>query len=106
MVRSCVSPFGGMAASATPDALAVVALEAAVPVVAEPAELGVLLPGIEGGVCAGRLACGRVGGGLGPKNVAQAKITTRDSSEATTIRSSCVNLNFFSGSVTNAPRQG
>src|ERR1700688_1059296 len=103
MVRSCVSPFGGIAASATPEARDV-PLEVAGLVVREPAELGALAPGLAGAVCAGRLACGRFVGGFGPKNFAQARITTSDRSEATTMRSSCVNLNFFSGSVTNAPR--
>jgi hypothetical protein len=65
--------------------------------------LGVLLPGVAGAVCAGRLACGKFVGGLGPKYLAQSRITTSDRSEATTMRSSCVNLNFFCGSLTNAP---
>jgi hypothetical protein len=63
----------------------------------------VLLPGVAGAVCSGRLACGTFVGGLGPKYLAQSKITTSDSSEAATMRSSCVNLNFFCGSLKNAP---
>src|SRR6266436_1605054 len=106
MVRSCVSPFGGIAASATPEALAIAPLEVDAPVVAEPAELAGLVPGTAGAACPGRLACGSFVGGFGPKNFAHAKITTRERSEATTMRNSCVNLNFFSGSVTNAPREG
>src|SRR5689334_5520982 len=61
------------------------------------------VPGLAGAVCAGRLACGTFAGGFGPKYLAQSRITTSDRSEATTIRSSCVNLNFFCGSFTNAP---
>src|SRR5260370_17992726 len=104
MVGSCVSTFVGIEVSATPDAFVVVPLEAAVPVLAELAELGLLVLGIAGAVCTGRLPSGGTVVGLGPKNLAQARITTRDKSEATTMRSSCVNLNFFSGSLTNAPR--
>src|SRR6267143_6374989 len=106
MVRSCVSAFGGIAACATPDTLVIVPLAAAVPLVVGLAELGLPFPGVTRAVCAGRLPCGRTGGGLGAKNLAQAKITIRDNSEATTMRSSCVSLNFFCGSLTNAPHCG
>src|SRR4029077_15782835 len=104
MVRSCVSAFGGIAACATSETLLAAPLEDEALVV--EGAVGAPLPGVvtAGAVCAGRLACGRFVGGFGPKNLAHAKITTRDRSEATTMRSSCVNLNFFSGSVTNAPR--
>src|SRR5229473_8225695 len=106
MVRSCVSAFVGIAACATSETLLAAPLEDDALVV--EGTVGAPLPGpvTAGAVCAGRLACGRFVGGFGPKNLAHARITTRDRSEATTMRSSCVNLNFFSGSVTNAPRQG
>src|SRR6266446_356301 len=51
----------------------------------------------------GRLACGNWAGGFGPKNFAHSKITPTDSSDATSIRSSGVNLSFCPGKLTNAP---
>src|SRR6267378_2878453 len=103
MVRSSVSALGGIAACATPDMLVPGAFEPGVFLVDGDGALGVPLPGVAGAVCAGRFACGKFVGGLGPKYLAQSKITTSDRSEATTMRSSCVNLNFFRGSLTNAP---
>src|SRR4051794_14865022 len=103
MVRSSVSALGGVAACATPDMLALAAFEPGTVLPEGGAAFGVLLPCVAGAVCAGRLVCGGFVGSLGPKNLAQTKITTSDSSEATTMRSSCVSLNFFCGSLTNAP---
>src|SRR5260221_8972773 len=105
MVRSCASLLGGMAAWATLDILVIVPLEGAALLVDGVAALGGPLPGVVGAgvVCAGRLPCGRIGG-FGPKNFAHHQITTSDNSEATTISSSCVKLNFFCGSLTNSPR--
>src|ERR1700720_3200644 len=103
MVRSSASALGGVAACDTPDTLVAVPFEPGAPLVDGAVALGVLLPGVAGAVCTGRLACGRFVGGLGPKNLAQSRITTSERSEATTMRSSCVNLNFFSGSLKNGP---
>src|SRR5712692_7079136 len=60
-------------------------------------------PGVTGAVCAGRLACVGWTGGFGPKNFAQRMITPKESSEATRIRSSGVNLSFCRGALTSAP---
>src|SRR5882724_11887928 len=60
-------------------------------------------PGVAGAVWTGRLACGNWAGGFGPKNFAHSKITPTDSSDATSIRSSGVNLSFCPGKLTNAP---
>src|SRR5258706_8995067 len=103
MVRSSASALGGVAAWATPDMLVAGAFDPGVLLADGDGALGVLLPGVAGAVCAGRLACGKFVGGLGPKYLAQSKITTSDRSEATTMRSSFVSLNFFSGSLTNSP---
>src|SRR5229473_3698198 len=61
-------------------------------------------PGVAGALCAGRLACGGRTGGLGPKNFAHRMITPKESSEATRIRSSGVNLSFCPGALTSAPQ--
>src|ERR1700730_66801 len=103
MVRSSVSALGGVAAWATPDILVAGAFEPGVLLADGDAVLGVLLPGVAGAVCAGRLACGKFVGGLGPKYLAQSRITTSDRSEATTMRNSCVNLTVFCGSLKNWP---
>src|ERR1700741_4828746 len=103
MVRSSVSALGRVAACTTPDILEAGAFELGALLSPGEAAVGVLPPGVAGAVCAGRFACGKFAGGLGPKNLAHSKITTSDSSEATTMRSSCVNLNFVCGSLTNAP---
>src|SRR5882672_2448933 len=105
MVRSSVSAFGAIAAFGAADTLVAGRLV--------PAELvlggvtGTWLPlpgpGVAGAVWAGRLPCGVTAGGFGPKNLAHARITTSERSDATTMRSSCVSLNFFCGSLTNAP---
>src|SRR3984893_19430462 len=102
-VRSSASALGGVAGCDTPDTLVPGAFEPGVLLVGGAAAFGVLLPGVAGAVCAGRFACGRFVGGLGPKNLAQSRITTSERSEATTMRSSCVNLDFFSGSLKNGP---
>src|SRR5437773_12512358 len=57
----------------------------------------VTIPGVPGAVCAGRLGCPGGTVGLGPKNLAQRMITPKESSEATRIRSSGVNLSFCPG---------
>src|SRR6202158_687431 len=61
-------------------------------------------PGVAGADCAGRLACVGWTDGFGPKNFAQRMITPKDSSEATRIRSSGVNLSFCPGALTSAPQ--
>src|SRR6266403_4871830 len=63
-------------------------------------------PGVAGAVCAGRFVCGEGAGGFGPKNFAHSKITPTDSSDATSILSSGVNLSFCPGKLTNAPHFG
>src|SRR6266404_169706 len=63
-------------------------------------------PGVAGAVWTGRLACGNWAGGFGPKNFAHSRITPTDSSDATRIRSSGVNLSFCPGKLTNAPHFG
>src|SRR2546427_9521596 len=63
-------------------------------------------PGVAGAVWTGRLACGNWAGGFGPKNFAHSRITPTDSSDATRIRSSGVNLSFCPGKLTNAPHSG
>src|SRR6267154_43705 len=60
--------------------------------------------GVTGALCAGRLACVGRTGGLGPKNFAHRMITPKESSEATRIRSSGVNLSFCPGALTSAPQ--
>src|SRR5438034_758139 len=57
----------------------------------------VTIPGVAGAVCAGRLGCPGGTVGFGPKNLAQRMITPKESSEATRIRSSGVNLSFCPG---------
>src|SRR5437870_3987799 len=54
-------------------------------------------PGVAGAVTAGRLPCPGGTVGFGPKNLAQRMITPKESSEATRIRSSGVNLSFCPG---------
>src|SRR5579859_7239715 len=98
MVRSWLSAFGGVAG--------LVEAEIVVPA-GVAALLGATgLDGVAaaGEICAGRLPGGGVIGGLGPKNLAHNRITTRERSEATTMRSSCVSLKPFCGSLKNAPR--
>src|SRR5438876_6775386 len=92
MVRSCESLF---AATLT----AVAAIVAGVALACEVAG-----PGVAGALCAGRLACGGRIGGFGPKNFAHRMITPKESSEATRIRSSGVNLSFCPGALTSAPQ--
>src|SRR5712664_3995488 len=102
MVRSCVSALAGMVTVGTPETAVTGAREC-------PAALeagGVVtevFPGAAGAVCAGRLVCGGTAGGFGPKYFAQSKITAIESSDANTMRSSCDNLLFVCGSLTNAP---
>src|SRR5258706_6566426 len=61
-------------------------------------------PGVAGADCAGRLAGVGWTDGFGAKNFAQRMITPKDSSEATRIRSSGVNLSFCPGALTSAPQ--
>ncbi len=68
------------------------------------AAVGVARPGVTGAVAAGRLDCGGCTGGFGPKNFAHRMITPKESSEATRIRSSGVNLSFCPGALMNAPQ--
>src|SRR5258708_4608472 len=93
MVRSCESLF---AATLTAVAAAIVAGAALACEVAGP--------GVVGALCAGRLACSGRMGGFGPKNFAHRMITPKESSEATKIRSSGVNLSFCPGALTSAPQ--
>src|SRR5437879_866133 len=98
MVRSCESPFTAMlAAAGATVAGAALACEAFV--AAEVAG-----PGVAGAFCAGRLVCAGWTGGFGPKNFAHRMITPKESSEATRIRSSGVNLSFCPGRLTSAPQ--
>jgi hypothetical protein len=108
MVRSCASPFGGIAA----------AFEGASPV-ATPAGVGVfeLLPDVEGDVgddvaaefvpagdvIVGLFVCGKFAGGFGAKNLAHSKITAIESIEAIKMRISEESSFFFCGSLTNEP---
>src|SRR6266852_670192 len=99
MVRSCESFF---TATLTAVAGAIVAGAA---LACEAFAAGeVAGPGVAGALCAGRLACGGRTGGLGPKNFAHRMITPKESSEATRIRSSGVNLSFCPGALTSAPQ--
>src|SRR6266566_3410614 len=61
-------------------------------------------PGTAGAVTAGRFVGIGWTDGLGPKNFAHRMITPKDSSEATRIRSSGVNLSFCPGAVMSAPQ--
>jgi hypothetical protein len=56
-----------------------------------------------GEVTGGLLACGGTAGGFGAKYLAQSKITTIDSSDASTMRISWLSLLVFCGSLTNGP---
>src|SRR5437870_10889276 len=56
-------------------------------------------PGVAGALCAGRFVSAGRTGGFGPKNFAQRMITPKDSTEATRIRSSGVNLSFSPGAL-------
>ncbi len=98
IVRSCESPLG---VTLTGGA-ALIALGAAgawEPVAAAGPEG----PGVAGAVCAGLLVCGDGTGGFGPKYFAHSRITSMESSEATRIRNSGVNLSFCPGRLKNAP---
>src|SRR5712692_3366217 len=98
IARSCESFFTATLAAAG----AIVAGEA---VACGGIAAGVVAaPGVAGAVCAGRLACVGWTGGFGPKNFAQRMITPNESSEATRIRSSGVNLSFCRGALTSAPQ--
>src|SRR5260370_13633687 len=61
-------------------------------------------PGVAGAATAGRLACGGGNCGFGPKNLAHRMITPKESSEATRIRSSGVNLSFCPGTLMSLPQ--
>src|SRR5712692_3343112 len=99
MVRSCESFF---TATLTAVAGAIVAGAA---LACEAFAAGeVAGPGVAGALCAGRLACGGRIGAFGPKNLAHRMITPKESSDATRIRSSGVNLSFCPGALTSAPQ--
>src|SRR6266481_9860006 len=99
MARSCESPFTAMLTAVAGAIVAGAALAC------EAFAAGdVTGPGVAGALCAGRLACGGRTGGLGPKNFAHRMITPKESSEATRIRSSGVNLSFCPGALTSAPQ--
>src|SRR6267378_894222 len=100
-VRSCESLLGTTVDGAA--AAIVVAAVGACDVFAVGDAAG---PGVAGAVCADRFVCGEGVGGFGPKNFAHSKITPTDSSDATSIRSSGVNLSFCPGKLTNAPHSG
>src|SRR2546427_3383038 len=102
MVRSCVSALTGMVTAGTPE-IAVAGAREGPPVLGAGGVVTEVFPGAAGAVCAGRLVCGGTAGGFGPKYFAQSKITAIDSSDATTMRSSCDNLLFVCGSLTNGP---
>src|SRR6266852_1593892 len=99
MVRSCESFF-----TATLTAVAGAIVSGAAGACDGFAAGTVAGPGVAGALCAGRLACGGRTGGLGPKNFAHRMITPKESSEATRIRSSGVNLSFCPGALTSAPQ--
>src|SRR5882762_9582063 len=61
-------------------------------------------PGVAGADCACLLLCVGWTDGFGPKNFAQRMMTPKDSSEATRIRNSGVNLSFCPGALTSAPQ--
>src|SRR5436309_15003565 len=98
MVRSCESLFTAMLAAF------VGAIVDGGAVACDGAAGGVAGPGAAGALCAGRLACVGWTGGFGPKNLAHRMITPKESSEATRIRSSGVNLSFCPGAVMSAPQ--
>src|SRR5438445_12468964 len=98
MVRSCESLFTAMLAAF------VGAIVDGGAVACDGAAGGVAGPGVAGALCAGRLACVGWMGGFGPKNLAHRMITPKESSEATRIRSSGVNLSFCPGTLTSAPQ--
>src|SRR5712664_3033984 len=100
-VRSCESLLGTTVDGAA--AAIVVAAAGACDVFAVGDATG---PGVAGAVCAGRFVCGEGAGGFGPKNFAHSRITPTDSSDATSIRSSGVNLSFCPGKLTNVPHFG
>jgi hypothetical protein len=98
-VRSCESVFAAMLASVAGAIAAGAALDGDGFAAAEVAG-----PGVAGALCAGRLVCVGWTGGFGPKNLAHRMITPKESSEATRIRSSGVNLSFCPGALTSAPQ--
>src|SRR6266850_2961549 len=100
-VRSCESLLGTTVDGAA--AAIVVAAVGACDVFAVGDATG---PGVAGAVCPGRFVCGEGVGGFGPKNFAHSRITPTDSSDATSIRNSGVNLSFCPGKLTNAPHSG
>src|SRR5260370_19939615 len=93
MVRSCVSPLGGMFAAGTAE-IPVAGLRGAVALCgAEGLEVPGL--GVAGAVSARLFACGRMESGFGAKYLAQSKNTTIGSSQASTIRTSWLSLLFL-----------
>src|SRR5712691_6706152 len=99
MTRSCESFFTAMLAAVAGAIAAGAALGCEEFAADEDAG-----PGVAGALCAGRLACGGRIGDFGPKNFAHRMITPKESSEATRIRSSGVNLSFCPGALTSAPQ--
>src|ERR1700740_1963182 len=95
MVRSCESLRRGAFVDAGAAAVTAGAAGFREPVAVCGAE--VAAPELAGAVCAGRFVCGGCSGGFGPKYFAQARITTIESSDATRMRSSGVNLSFCPG---------
>src|ERR1051325_3920085 len=99
IVRSCESLLRGTLGGAA------AAIAAGVAGAFEPGAAGgveAAAPELAGAVCTGRFACGWTDG-FGPKYFAQTRITTMESSDATRIRSSGVNLSFCPGTLKNAP---
>src|SRR6266403_1397480 len=99
MVRSCESLFTAMLTAVAGAIVAGAAFAREAFAAGEVAG-----PGVAGALCAGRLACVGRTGGLGPKNLAHRMITPKESSEATRIRSSGVNLSFCPGALMSAPQ--
>src|SRR5579859_587392 len=103
MVRSCESlrrgtfAAGGAAAAVAAGAAGFCELDVVCGV-------EVAAPEMAGAVWAGRFAWGDCIGGFGPKYFAHPRITTMESSDATRMRNSGVNLSFCPGrSLKNAP---
>src|SRR5208282_5001737 len=87
MVRSCASATGSAAGTALAETVGG-AVTGAVSVVAG-------VPLVAGAVAAGWFGCGRCAGGFGPKYLDHRIMTAMESSAATRMRNSGVNLSFF-----------
>lgn len=101
MVRSCESLRRGTFAGGGAAAGTAGAAGFREPVVRCGVE--VPAPEVAGAVSAGRFACGGRSGGFGPKYLAQARMTPMESSDATRMRNSGVNLSFCPGTFKSAP---